>query len=86
MYEVVIHAKAEKEYKKLPERIKRAFAKAMLILQTNPYPFREYDLKKLRGSENIFRIRVGDYRLVYSVEKNLKRIAVLKIEHRKRAY
>jgi len=34
MYEVIIHANAEKEYKKLPERIKKAFANVMLILQT----------------------------------------------------
>ncbi len=86
MYEIIIHAKAEKEYRKLPERIKKTFAKAMRTLQTSPYPFREYDIKKLKGSENIFRIRTGDYRLIYFVEKDLKKITVLKMEHRGRAY
>jgi mRNA interferase RelE/StbE len=86
MYEVILHSKAGKEYNKLPERINTIFTGAMLALRDNPYPFREYDLKKLKGTENMFRIRVGDYRMVYTIEKKLKRVVVLKIGRRGKVY
>lgn len=82
MYEVICNTKAKKEYRKLPEKIKQTFERVMLTLKENPYPFKEYDLKKMEGSENIFRIRAGDYRLIYSVEKDLGKIFILKMGHK----
>jgi mRNA interferase RelE/StbE len=42
--------------------------------------------KKLIGSENAWRIRVGVYRIVYTIEDDILTVEVIKIDHRSRVY
>jgi mRNA interferase RelE/StbE len=42
--------------------------------------------KKLAGSSNAYRIRVGDYRILYEVDQRSKTIRIYTVEHRGRAY
>ena len=42
--------------------------------------------RKLRGSNDLWRIRVGDYRVTYSINEDLRLIDVVAIRHRSRAY
>jgi mRNA interferase RelE/StbE len=44
------------------------------------------DARKLRGGANEWRIRIGDYRVVYTIEDNTKTVDVTRIAHRKEAY
>ena len=64
--------------KQLPNAYKEAFGQLIEILKTNPYPKTIFDLKKLKGSNNLYRIRLGSYRIVYAVfnESNAVYIAV----------
>jgi len=55
------------------------------ILGKNPIP-RSFDLKKLRGYEDTFRIRIGRIRIVYSIDWENERILVHFIGPRERAY
>ena len=86
MYTVEIHRKAEKEIKALPEEIERDIIELIIKLQTTPYPIKEYDLKKLRGFKDVYRIRIGDYRVSYWINDKLKKIIILEVKRRGQAY
>jgi mRNA interferase RelE/StbE len=81
-YIVEIVPKAEKEFLKLPEVLRRKIRNKILFLEENPRPFGS---KKLRETE-YFRVRAGDYRVVYSVDDENRIVKVLSIAHRKDVY
>jgi len=56
------------------------------ILKTDPVPWREFDVKKIEGGENTYRIRVGDFRVVYFLDKANRTIHILKVERRGKVY
>ena len=56
------------------------------ILKRNPLPFREYDVVKLKGYKDIYRIRLGKLRLIYQVNWSEKEIIILVIAERRKAY
>ncbi len=85
-YEVLIHKKLAKNLKNIPTNHLEKFAELIEILKINPYPWKEFDLKKIEGSEDTYRIRFGKYRVTYYVEKKPKTIHVLKFEFRKKIY
>ena len=86
MYEVVIHKKVSKELKRVPETYLRNFSALVNVLKTNPVPGRNFDIKKIKGAKGIYRVRIGDYRVVYFVDKENQTIHVLKFERRKKVY
>lgn len=49
----------------------------------NPFPG---GVKKLQGEEKIYRVRVGDYRIIYEVQSAVLVVLVLKIGHRREVY
>jgi len=59
---------------------------ALKTLQTKPVPARIYDVKKMRGIQDTFRIRVGDTRIVYTVIKAQNQIIIHYIGSREKAY
>jgi mRNA interferase RelE/StbE len=81
-YSIEIISKAEKEFLKLPELVRLKIRKRILSLEDNPRPFGH---KKLKETE-YYRIRSGDYRVLYSIDDRMKIIKVLSIAHRKDAY
>ncbi len=85
-YNVLINKKLDKSLKNLPEIHVKKFVTLMDVLTTNPFPWKEFDLKKIEGSDDTYRIRIGRYRVVYYVEKKQKTIHVLKFEIRGKAY
>lgn len=82
-YEIEISRTAEKQLRKLPPADQRRVAKAMLALGDDPFP---RGSRKLSGYEDVFRIRVGRYRILYSVSEKSLIIIVLKVGHRKDIY
>ena len=50
------------------------------VLEANAVPAREYDLKKLEGFDDHFRIRLSSFRVLYRVKQAEKEIHILKIE------
>lgn len=64
----------EKADLKLRERLRQLFVR----LCENPVPAKEYDLKKIVGEEDTYRIRLSSYRVVYAVYWNEGKVRVLK--------
>ena len=81
-YSVEIISKAEKEFMKLPEPTRVNIRKQLLLLEDNPRPF---GYKKLKET-GYYRIRSGDYRVVYSIDDKNKIVKVLSIADRKDVY
>jgi mRNA interferase RelE/StbE len=65
MYEVEFVTSAAKEFRSLEDKIKRRVAVAIDALGGNPRP---RGVRKLRGHEHVYRIRVGSYRVVYEID------------------
>ena len=85
-YEVLIHKKLAKSTKNLTKNHLEKFAKLIDVLSKNPYPWKEFDLKKIEGTEDTYRIRFGKYRIIYYIDKEQKTIHILKFEFRKKVY
>jgi mRNA interferase RelE/StbE len=86
LFEITVAKRARKASKKLPEHYKRRVIELLLILRENPVPAEYYDIKKLKGYADTFRIRIGDIRIIYEISWNHRAINVLLIEPRESAY
>jgi mRNA interferase RelE/StbE len=82
MYNIVIKKSALKELSLIPAPYNVKIVKAIDNLAQNPRPT---GVKKLKGEE-AYRIRVGDYRIVYSIEDTIKILVIQRIGHRKDVY
>jgi mRNA interferase RelE/StbE len=78
---VILSPQAEKQLKKLSKINQIAIAKRIRVIRDSTRPEGE---EKLKGFRNIFRIRVGDYRIVY--RKTHKEVYIILIRHRKDVY
>ena len=79
MYRVLISRTAEKQLKKLSKELQRKIAAMIISFEIDPRP---HGSKKLSGSSNTYRYRVGDYRIIYDVFDEEVIVNVLKIGHR----
>ena len=82
-FEVLLERKAEQDLKKLPDNIYSRIIKTLHKLSQNPLP---NGSRKITGSVNDWRVRVGDYRIVYEVLRKEKEVRVMRIRHRKNVY
>ena len=82
-YKVEWKNSAYKELQKLPRPIITRVVAAVLGLSDEPFP---HGVKKLVGSEFSYRIRVGDYRVVYEVFQDKLVIEIVRVRHRKDVY
>jgi mRNA interferase RelE/StbE len=84
-YTVEFVRSARKEFVKLPARIRDRIVDALKLLSHDPYS-ELLRIKKLKGAEDLFRIRLGDYRVVYEIDGNKLIVIVIKIGHRSEIY
>jgi mRNA interferase RelE/StbE len=83
-YTILLERQAEKELRNLPSKILRRIDKRLLALVDEPFP---RGVVKLKGKEGEgWRIKTGDYRILYTVDKEKKIIKVYRIKHRREAY
>ncbi len=82
-WRIIIHRKAEKMLKRLDGDILVRVRAAIRELASEPRP---NGVKKLTGYENFFRIRVGDWRIIYAIEDDQLIVLVLEISTRGGAY
>ena len=82
-YEVRWKNSAERELRNLDPRHLPRIIKAVEALGDNPFPSPH---RKLRGSEQNYRIRVGVYRVVYQVDPQGKIVTIYHVRHRSKAY
>jgi mRNA interferase RelE/StbE len=83
MYKVVISKRILKSLDKIPVVYLPDIKEAVNDLETNPRPFGSI---KLAGSKNTYRIRVGAYRVIYTIEDDVLTVEVIKIDHRGSVY
>jgi mRNA interferase RelE/StbE len=84
MYLVSIKPSALKDLRKIPKILAIKIGYVIDTLAENPRPI---GFKKLKGSDEIlFRVRVGNYRVIYSIEDKVEIVEVVRIGHRKDIY
>ena len=84
MYLISISHSAERDIEQLPVIIVKRIGKAIDKLPEQPRP---PGCKKLKGSnENLWRIRIGDYRVIYLIADEIQIIDVRRVRHRKDVY
>ena len=81
-YNVLIKRSAAKELEGLPAKIRRQVAAKVAGLAVTPRP---QGVEKLSGQEK-YRIRQGDYRVLYSIDDSAETVTVVKIGHRRDVY
>jgi mRNA interferase RelE/StbE len=82
-YSVIWEPKATKELKRLPKPEIARILKAVAQLAHNPYPVGSL---KLSGEESSYRIRQGNYRIIYTIENHQLLVAVVRVGHRREVY
>ncbi len=82
-YDIYFKLSAERELRRLPEDQQRRLVAQIELLAFDPRP---EGVVKMAGAENLWRIRVGRYRVVYEIHDREVEILVLRIGHRKDVY
>jgi len=82
-YGVALTASAEKELHGLPAQLVARIVPRLERLALVPRP---HGCKKLKGGEREWRIRVGDYRIVYEIDDAAQAVDVTRIAHRREVY
>jgi len=83
MYRVLLERAAEKALRRLSADIHDRVIKAIQGLASNPRP---PGSRKLTGSEDDWRIRVGDYRVLYEIADEIRIVRVNRVGHRREIY
>jgi mRNA interferase RelE/StbE len=83
MYAVRFHPSAARELEKLEAGTRRRLARAVERLADDP---RGGGATKLRGADDLWRLRVGDYRVIYQIRDAVLLVLVIRVRHRRDAY
>lgn len=83
-YTLEIAKSVEKDLRKIPFNMHDAFFNEIEKLTINPFPESRY--KKLQGTSNSYRLRVGNYRILYEVDTRIWLLTIYRIRHRKDSY
>lgn len=82
-HSIAFSAHAAKEFRKLPQVVRRRLRPHIRALAQNPRP---PGVKKLQGEKNTYRIRVGGFRILYEIHDNILRVMVVSVADRKDVY
>ena len=82
-YDIQWKKSAEKDLLNIDHQQIPRLIKSIESLATNPFPTR---YRKLQGTNKLFRIRVGDYRVIYQVDTNKDFLTIYYVRHRREAY
>ncbi|MDH4304231.1 MAG: type II toxin-antitoxin system RelE/ParE family toxin [Nitrospira sp.] len=83
LYQIEFSRQADRQFRNLPSQIQQRLKSRIDSLSTTPCP---HGSEKLSGVDQLYRIRVGDYRIIYAVEDNRLIVLVVKIGHRREVY
>ena len=84
-FQIEFKKSAEKEFHKLTASVQERIRDSLVLLSHNPRT-QILDIKKLKGFEALYRMRVGDYRVLYELNNNKLVIIVVKLGHRRDVY
>jgi mRNA interferase RelE/StbE len=82
-YDIIFKPSVEKDLRTLPRPVVARVMQRIDTLKDDPFPRQSI---KLTGAEQLYRMRVGDYRVIYGVDIEAKRITVHYVRHRREAY
>ena len=82
-YIILITNAARKDLRKLTQTILGRIDSCILGLAINPRPV---GVKKLVAQDKLYRIRVGDYRIIYRINDAVREVAIARVRHRREAY
>jgi mRNA interferase RelE/StbE len=83
VYEVYVEKAAESDLKRLSTTIFHRVIPQIRNLAENPRPS---GCRKLTGSKNDWRIRIGDYRVLYEIDEKAHAVRIMRVRHRREAY
>ena len=83
MYQVLLERSAERDLGRLSSEVHDRIIKAIQGLANNPRPSA---CRKLVGSKNDWRIRVGDYRVIYEIADEIRIVRINRVRHRREVY
>ena len=83
VYRILLASSAQKDLDKLRGKLWQRISKAISDLGLTPRPS---GCKKLRGGENVYRLRISGYRVLYDVDDGNQTITVLRVKHRRDVY
>ena len=82
-YQVIISASALTTLRKLKGEIKGRLNEAILALGENPRP---HGVEKIKGGSELYRIRIGDFRVLYQIQDKVLVVVVIRVGHRREVY
>ena len=82
-YTVVIENKAQKEFLRIPAPHCHTIKTSIDRLENSPRPA---NVKKLTGTSDGYRVRAGDYRILYTIDDRKKIVTIYRIRHRREVY
>jgi mRNA interferase RelE/StbE len=82
-YRIILKPSVEKDLQRLPKSMIGRIVRRIGALGEDPHPRHAV---KLTGAERLYRLRVGEYRIVYDLDKEDKRVSVHYVRHRRDAY
>ena len=82
-YTVILSPDARRQFLKLPRALQERLQPRIDALADNPRP---PGVKKLKGYRDYWRIRVGDYRIIYTIQDDRLIVTVLRIGNRRDVY
>ena len=83
MYRIIFTSSAARELRKLSKPLRQRIGTAIDAIQDNPRPS---GVRKLVGYQKLYRIRVGEYRVVYAIEDEIRVVRVTRVRHRREVY
>jgi len=82
-YKIVVKKSVEKDLRSLPKSAIKRVMSQLENLRDEPRPRQS---KKLTGAERLYRVRVGDYRIIYEIDEEGEEVMIIYIRHRREAY
>jgi len=82
-YTILLAPPAERQLKAFTPSVQKRLVRRLKTLRENPRP---QGVKKLAGEDNLYRIREGDYRIIYTIDEKELIVLVVKIGDRKEIY
>jgi mRNA interferase RelE/StbE len=83
VYQVEIAPAAQRQIRKLTTDVQQKIIQRLEALAVDPYPA---GVVKMRGEQSLYRVRLGDYRIIYEIQDEELLILVLKVGHRRDVY
>ena len=83
MYSVFYTTAANRQLRRLPHETTQRVVSVAESLAINP---RTPQTEKLEGSSHAYRLRIGDYRMLYTIDDALRRVVIYRVRHRREAY